>query len=78
MPGFSTSSRTLAVWMLGSRICPILLIAALQEPVRIGVQLDIRILAHVHLRQIVFIHVADDPHVRHVGDRERDRATIVP
>ena len=35
--------------------------------------MDVRVFAEVNLRHIVLEHVADDPHVGHVGDRERIR-----
>ena len=42
----------------------------------IGVQMDVRVLAHVHVRQIVFVHVADDPDLGEVGDGEQVRRIV--
>src|SRR5438067_1695523 len=37
-----------------------------EDPIRIGIQMNIRILAETHLRQIVLVHVAKYPDARHV------------
>ncbi len=42
-----------------------------ENAVRIGVQLDVGKLAHVHVLQIVFKDIADNPDVRKIGNRER-------
>ncbi len=51
---------------------------AFQHQIRIRVQTDIRGLAQMDLRQIVLIDIADDPDVRHVGDREGGSAASRP
>ena len=70
IPGFSTSMRTLAVRILGSRMAPILLMRPLRTHVRVSVQADVGVLADVHESQIVLVHVAEHPDVRQVGDGE--------
>ena len=42
----------------------------LQNPARISDQMDVRVLADMHLRHVVLIHVANDPDVRDVGNRK--------
>ena len=70
IPGFATSSRTLAVRMLGSRTGRMLSIRPFEDLVGIGVQTDIRVLADVHGIEIIFVNVADDPDIRKIGDGE--------
>ena len=73
-PGLSTSRRTFAVRIVGSTIGQNVADAAFQNAVRIGHQMNVRILAEMHLRHVVLIHVADDPDVRQVGNGERIRS----
>ena len=47
---------------------------ALEDLVGIGVQADFGGVAQAHIGQIVFVHVADDPDVGQVRNRERVRA----
>ena len=44
---------------------------AFQNPIGISVQMNIRILSDVHRRKIVLIHIADDPHLGRIGNREQ-------
>ena len=45
----------------------------LQNAVRISDQMDVGIFADMHLRHVVLPHIADNPDVRQVGNRERVR-----
>ena len=72
-PGFCTSMRTFAVRMFGSRIGQDVADPAGQHPIGIGVEPDLGAVADVHVRQVVLVHVAHDPHVRQVGNREQVR-----
>ena len=71
IPGLRTSMRTLAVRRLGSRIAPMLLILPWKTLVGIGVQTDFGGVAQAHIGQVVFVHIADDPDLGKVGNRER-------
>src|ERR1700722_18199023 len=44
--------------------------APFEDPVWVGVQADIRILADAHGVEIIFVNIADDPHIRKIRDRE--------
>src|ERR1019366_6449654 len=68
IPGLRTSMRTLALRMLGSRDL------TGNDLARISVQSNFRAVANVDVRQIVLVHIADNPNVGQVRNRERVRA----
>ena len=47
---------------------------ALESQVRVGIQVNVSVLADSHKAQIVLIHVAENPNVRQVGNREGIRS----
>ena len=44
---------------------------ACQYPIGVGGQLDLRFLPEMHLREIVLVNVAKDPHIAQIGNGER-------
>ena len=52
---------------------PILPIRPLQNLVRVGIQMNVRVFAEADKGKVVLVNVAQNPDVREVGDRERIR-----
>ena len=44
---------------------------ALERPIGIGIQGDLRGIAEPDVRQVILVHVADDPDRRDIGNRKR-------
>ena len=43
---------------------------AFQDLIGVGIQADIRVLAHMHGIQIILVNVTDDPDIRKIGNRK--------